>query len=316
MGLKLMSEIYAGPSFPQDKIDRERTLVMNMIRTEPDRPVEFAVQVFGQALFPHHPYGYDRYGTADTVSGFTRDDLLECYKRFSVPSNTVISVVGDLDPKVTLAKLKELFGKIPSTPLQAPNVPTESPLTQTIHKTLEIPRAKAHLIIGFRAITIKDKERYALEVLNNILSGQGGRLFLQLRDKESLAYTVTSFVRPGIDPGFFFVIYMACDAPKLPKAEEGLMHEIQRIRSEPVSDAELSRGIKNLVGNYLISLQSSSARSENKGLNTLYGLGYDYDKDFIKGVNAVTSKDVLEAAKRFLDPDKSAVVKIVPGKEG
>ncbi len=314
-GLKLISEIYAGPSFPQDKLDRERALVMNQLRTEPDRPVEFAVTVFGQTLFPHHPYGFDKYGTAETVLGVTREDLLECYKRFSVPGNTVICAVGDLDPKAALAKIKELFGKIPAAPLKAPAVPTEAPLTQTIRKTVEIPRAKAHLIIGFRGITIKDKDRYALEVLNNILAGQGGRLFLQLRDRESLAYTVTSFVRPGVDPGFF-AFYMACDAPKLETAEKGLIKEIQRVRSEPVSDAELSRGVKNLVGNYQISLQSSSSRAENKGLNTLYGLGYDYDKEYVKRIQAVTSKDVLDVAKKYLDLDKGAIVKIVPGKEG
>ena len=313
-GLELLSDIYAHPSFPQDKIERERTLVINQIRTEPDRPVEFALQVFGANLFPHHPYGYDKYGTIETVSGFTRDDLLDCYKRYSVPANTVISLVGDFDPKAVMPQIQDLFGKIPATPLVPPNVPKEHPIEKAIQKTVEIQRAKAHLVIGFRGITIKDNERYALEVLSNILTGQGGRLFLQLRDKESLAYTVAALVRPGIDPGFF-AIYMACDLPKVEKAETGLKKEIERIRSEAVSEAELVRGVTNLVGNYQISLQSSSARAENKGLNTLYGLGADYDREYVKRVKAVSAKEVLEAARKFFDPAKSVSIKIMPAKE-
>ncbi len=314
-GLKLLADLYAHPSFPQDRLDRERSLILNQIRTEPDRPVEFAVRVFSETLFPKHPYGYDQHGTVETVTGFTREDFLEAYKRFSVPENTVITGVGDLDPKVTLSKLKELFGSISAVRLQAPEVPREAPLTEVIRKTVEIPRAKAHLIIGFRGTTLTDKERYSLTALNNILAGQGGRLFLELRDKESLAYTVTSLFRPHMDPGFF-AVYMACELPKLEQAEAGLMREIDRVRTEPVSEEELKRSVNNLVGNYRIALQSSAARAENTGLNTLYGLGHDYDKEYLEKIQAVTSADVMDAAKRFLLPEKCAIVKIVPGKEG
>ncbi|MEW6348122.1 MAG: pitrilysin family protein [Thermodesulfobacteriota bacterium] len=314
-GLKLVMDLYAHPSFPQDRLDRERSLILNQIKTEPDRPVEFAVQVFSETLFPKHPYGYDKHGSVETVTGFTREDLLEAYKRFSVPANTVMTVVGDLDPQVTLAKIKELFGGIPATRFEAPEVTKEAPLTETRRKTLEIPRAKAHLLIGFRGTTFTDKERYSLTALNNILAGQGGRLFLELRDKESLAYVVTSIFRPGIDPGFF-AIYMACDVAKLDQAEAGLLREINRVRTEPVSAAELHRSITNLVGNYQIHLQSTSARAENTCLNTLYGLGYDFDKEYVEKIKAVTSADVLDAAKQFLSPDKCAIVKILPGKEG
>jgi len=150
-----------------------------------------------------------------------------------------------------------------------------------------------------------------LEVLNNILAGQGGRLFLQLRDKESLAYVVTSFVRPGIDPGVF-AFYMACEESKLDQAVQGLFRQVELIRKKRVSDEELKRGITNLVGNHLIALQSSWSRAENTALNTLYGLGYDYDKEYIKKISAVTADDVLRVAKKYLDPGRCAVVKILP----
>jgi zinc protease len=310
-GLKLLAQLVTDPIFPQDKLERERSLIINRIKTEPDRPVQYAVNVLNGEVFPHHPYGYDKEGTLATVSGFTAQDLKQTYERYAVSGNMVITVVGDMDAQKVMDKINEVFGQIPAKKLDAPEVPAERPLTEVRNKVVRIPRAKAHLAVGFRGTTISEQDRYPLEVLNNILAGQGGRLFLQLRDKESLAYVVTSFVRPGIDPGVF-AFYMACDESKLDQAVQGLFGQVQLIREKPVGDEELKKGIANLIGNHLISLQSSWSRAENTGLNTLYGLGYDYEKEYIKKISAVTADEVLKVAQKYLDPGKCAVVKIMP----
>lgn len=310
-GLKLLAELVTYPTFPEDKLERERGLIINRIRTEPDRPVEYAIKVLNEEVFPHHPYGFVKEGTLATVSGFTAQDLKQNYERYAVPANMVITAVGEMNVQEIMGKIEAAFGGIPAKKLDAPVVPAEQPITKERNKVVRIPRAKAHLAAGFRGTTLSAEDRYPLEVLNNILAGQGGRLFLQLRDKESLAYTVTSFVRPGIDPGVF-AFYMACEESKLDQAVQGLFRQVELIRKEPVSDEELKRGITNLVGNHLISLQSSWSRAENTALNTLYGLGYDYDKEYIKKISAVTADDVLKAARKYLDPGKCAMVKIVP----
>ncbi|MBI4965522.1 MAG: insulinase family protein [Desulfomonile tiedjei] len=310
-GLKLLAELVMYPTFPEDKLERERNLIINRIRTEPDRPVQYAINVLNEEVFPHHPYGFVKEGTLTTVAGFTAQDLKQTYERYAVPANMVITAVGDINVQEMMGRIEAAFGAIPPRKFDAPEVPAEQPLTKERNKVVRIPRAKAHLAVGFRGTTLADQDRYALEVLNNILAGQGGRLFLQLRDKESLAYVVTSFVRPGIDPGVF-AFYMACDDSKLDQAVKGMFGQVERIRKERVSDEELKRGITNLVGNHLIALQSSWSRAENTALNTLYGLGYDYEKEYVAKISAVTVDDVLKAAKKYLDPAKCAVVKIVP----
>ncbi len=310
-GLKLLAELVTDPTFPEDKLERERTLIINRLRTEPDRPVQYAINVLNEEVFPHHPYGFVKEGTLGTVSGFTASDLKHTYERYAVPTNMVITAVGDMNAQELMDKIEVVFGGIPAKKLDSPEVPAEQPITKERNKVIRIPRAKAHLAVGFRGTTLSGQDRYALEVLNNILAGQGGRLFLQLRDKESLAYVVTSFVRPGIDPGVF-AFYMACEESKLDQAVQGLFRQVELVRKERVSDQELKRGITNLVGNHLIALQSSWSRAENTALNTLYGLGYDYDKEYIKKISEVTADDVLQVAKKYLDPAKCAVVKIIP----
>ncbi|MBM3303364.1 MAG: insulinase family protein, partial [Deltaproteobacteria bacterium] len=268
-GLELLAQIYSNPSFPDDKMGRERKLIINRIKTAPDRPVEFAVKILNETMYTRHPYGFSEEGTIETVTKFSRDDLISTHRRYFVPSNTVITGVGDLDVSETLQLINRLFGRIPATPLITPGILQEEPSSGVTEKTVRIPRAKAHLVIGFHGTTRKDEDRYALDVLNNLLAGMGGRLFRELRDKESLAYTVASFVRPSSDPGIF-ALYIATDHTKVDTALQGLIREIREVRRTHVTDAELERAINNLIGRRQIALQSPWARAENMALNDLY----------------------------------------------
>jgi zinc protease len=309
--LQLLAQMYTDPTFPQRILDRERDLIINEIETEPDTPTKYVINILNKTAFPKFPYGFNKLGSVATVSGFTAEDLKAAYRRFVVPSNTVIAVVGKMDTQKVLERMEELFGKIPAKSLEVPEIPVEDPLAKVNETVMHVPRAKAHLAIGFRSTTIYDPDRFPLDVLNDLLAGQGGRLFRQLRDVEALAYVVTSFYRPSVSPGLFG-LYMACDAPKVDQAHTGLLKEIDLIKQAKVSDAELKKAINNLIGNHLISLQSSSDRAEDIGLNTLYGLGYDYTPRYIEKIREVTADDVLRVARKYLDTDQCAIVKILP----
>jgi zinc protease len=310
-GLELLSHVYADPTFPQDKVERERDLIINAINTESDNPTEYLLKILNKTVFPDDPYGFDQLGTVRTVSGFTGDDLRQAYHRFAVPTNTVITGVGKMNTKAVLDAMEKLFGKTPGNAFEIPQVPRAKPLEKVRETVMRAPRVRAYLAMGFQTVTLTDPDRFPLEVLDNILAGQGGRLFSQLRDKESLAYVVTSFFRPGMDPGVFGV-YVGCDAPKVDRAFSGLKEQIELIKQTKVGDAELRKAVDNLIGNHLISLQSSAARAQSIGLYTLYGLGYDYDPTYVRKIGDVTAEDVLRVARKYLDLERCAIVKILP----
>lgn len=312
--LELLFQLYTDPTFPQDKADRERSLVLNSIKTEPDTPTEYVINILNKTLFPNFPYGFNKLGSEASVAGFTVEELRQTHQRFAVPSNTVIAVVGEMDTQKMGDKINQIFGSIPAKTFDMPEVPAEEQLEKVRETVMHVPRAKAHLAIGFRATTFSDPDRFPLDVLNNVLTGQGGRLFRRLRDEEALAYTVNSFARPGMSPGVFGV-YMACDAPKVDRAYEGLIRELDLIKKAAVSDAELQKAINNLIGNHLISLQSTSDRAETFGLYALYGLGYDFDPIYIKKIREVTAADVLRVARKYLDLEHCAIVKVLPEEE-
>lgn len=310
-GLELLSTIYSAPTFPNDKIERERNLIVNKIQNAPDQPARFAIQKLNRALYPTHPYGYPIEGVIGTVSAFTRDDLVSAYKRYAVPSNTVLTAVGDLDPERTLEMIRKYFGKIPSTSFQAPDIPDEKEITEPVENVVRIPRAKAHLAIGFRGPTIEEDDRYALTVLDEALSGMGGRLFIELRDKKSLAYSVASFFRPGLDPGAF-IVYMACDPAKVEESVKGIFEQLFLVREKDLSSAEIDRAKHSIIGARDISSQSSWSKAKRNARYELFGLGLDYDEQFRRKILSVTADDIRRVANKYLDPSKYAITKILP----
>ena len=179
------------------------------------------------------------------------------------------------------------------------------------HAVKKLAKAQAHVVLGFLGARLSDPLRWPLEVLSAVLSGQGGRLFVELRDKRSLAYSVTSFSVEGVDPGTF-ALYIGCGPEKVSEALAGIRRELDRCRESPPSSAELDRARTHLIGTHAISLQRNSARAAVYAFDEAYGLGADFSSRFAEHVGAVTGADVLAAAQQVLDPRGEVLALVAP----
>jgi len=194
----------------------------------------------------------------------------------------------------------------------APEIKTEAAPTEIRTKTDTKPdKAQTHIIMGFQAPTLKDKDHYAFEVLNTILSGQGGRLFLELRDKKSLAYTVTSFYTPGLEPGFFGV-YIGTAPPKEQEAVSAIKTELESVLKDGVTETEIARAQNYLVGNFEIGLQQNSAQTAKITFDELYGIGWEEYNEYPDKIYSVTKEDVLKAARKYIDLDRYTLTIVKP----
>ncbi|MBW2416835.1 MAG: insulinase family protein, partial [Deltaproteobacteria bacterium] len=146
----------------------------------------------------------------------------------------------------------------------------------------------------------------ALDVLTQMLSGQGGRLFLELRDKRSLAYSVTAFSIEGLDPGSFGV-YIASAPDKLDEARDGLTRELQRVLDGPIAEYELDRARNYLMGSNAVGLQRYATQASLLSLDELYGLEATHYLDYAERIAAVTLEDVERVARRLIRLDAPVV---------
>ena len=309
--MDIFSDVLLNPSFSGEEMERERREILAALEKQEDNLTGKTVRNFLNILFLKHPYRFNVLGTEENVSRFASSEVREFYEEVIRPENMVISVVGDIDAERTLGALEKLFGGMKKGGFQKTGPRRESSLSASRENVeFEKDKAQTHIIAGCHAPGFKSRDRYAFEVLNTVLSGQGGRLFIELRDKKSLAYAVTSFYVPGMEGGYFGV-YIGT-APQKEKEALSAIKQQLALALEGVSEEELERAKNYIVGSFEIGLQRNSAQAATVGFDELYSIGaYEYRK-FPEKILSVTADDVLRVARKYINPEAVAVSILKP----
>ncbi len=306
-GIELFADVFLHPAFDPDEIDKLRAETLAALKRREDQLAQKAFELFAQGLFEGHPYRFTTIGTDASVQAFDSDLLREIWSRYARPSNAVLSVVGDVDADAVVEaialRLVDWSGpeQVNLPERNAPPAP-EEPREVTIEKG----KQQVHIVMGFPGIALGDPDQPALDVLTQVLSGQGGRLFMELRDKRSLAYSVTAFSIEGVDPGSFGV-YIASSPDKLQESLSGLREQLQRVLDEPFLPEEIERAKAYLIGSHAISLQRYGAQASLLSLDELYGLGASYYLGYPSRIEAVGADDLRRVAKRIIQLDTPLV---------
>jgi zinc protease len=313
-GVEILADCILDPAFSDEELEKERRQALEEIRTQADNISSEAFRLFQQTLYKKHPYRMDVLGTADSVAGLTRRRLAEYYKRHMAASQMTLAIVGDVDPQAVVAKARALFGSAgkAAPPPEAPAKPWDAAHPIQAQEVFKFQnKQQAHLVYGFPGTTITDDDRFSLEVLATILSGQGGRLFVELRDKRGLAYRVSAFSVEGVDPGYF-AVYIATSPENLDVAKRGIDEELAKIVATAPPKAELERAKRYLVGAHEISLQRRAALASTLAFHEAYGVGWDEYRRYAPGILGVSAADVQRVAKKYLDPERSILATVKP----
>jgi zinc protease len=166
-----------------------------------------------------------------------------------------------------------------------------------------------------RGASLQHPDRYALRVLESLLGSQGGRLFVELRERQSLAYTVTARSLEGLDP-FIFFVYLATSPEKTQIALAGIKEELRRVRDEGPSTQEVERAKRYLVGSYEIECQKNSALAATLAFDERYGVGFREVEAYARNIEAVTPGLVHHVARAYLHVEQAAVVMVGPSPDG
>jgi len=293
----VFADVLTSPVFPTEILEREKQILKNQIKSRNDNPSQIAILQFMNTLFSGHPYARDMMGTQETATQIQTGNLRSYYEKIVASKNFTISVVGDFDKSFWLDNIKKLAADLPKGEKFKSNF-TLDPIKQEHHLFQESKKEQSHVIMGVRGLTITDEERFTLEVLQSILSGQGGRLFIELRDKNSLAYSVAPMRMEGLETGYFGA-YIGCSPEKAKKAISMLKEEFRKLIESKVPEQELLRAQRYIVGRHDIDLQSKSAISNSILFDRIYGLDPRAGLDVADKYFAVKAADLQALAEKL-----------------
>jgi zinc protease len=238
------------------------------------------------------------------VETLQRQGLLDCAGNHFRPDNLCFVVVGDIDHDEFAQNIDQHFSDmdtIQSTgELTRPDYPAE------LRKAVEQrDKQQTALAMAFRAPDFNDVDRSAMLVLQNIVSGLGGRFFEELRGRQSLAYTVSSYLISRSFGGAF-LSYIATSPENEQRALDGLLQEFEKLITEPVAEQELRRAREYSIGTHEISLETYRAQMTRLAHYELLGPGAEAVAEVPARIRAVTREGILEAARKYFNPDAYA----------
>lgn len=310
MGFELLSDILLNPIFPEEELVRKKTLIKGYIKRQKEDPGDIASKAFDKELFGSHPFAWPSEGTEETLDNITRKDVVEFYRRFYVPGNAWMAVVGDVEKGEIKALINKYLKDWAESEIHLPTA-SSSPPEPAKPKLISINKqiTQANIILGHLGIRRKNPDYYATLVMNYILGGGGfaSRLMDNIRDNKGLAYSVYSSFIPGRNTGSFQVNLQTKNESAATAINE-IIKEMERIRTEPVSDQELSDAKAYITGSFPLRMDSNSKIANLLLSVEYYGLGMEYVQDYLKAVESVTKDDVLRVAMYHLHPDKYILV--------
>ena len=300
--MELFFDSICCPLFSEETIEREKLYILESIKTREDSPAQLAILDFMRNMFGTHPYGKDPFGSASEVKALKRQDVLDHWSKMVSSKNMSFVMVGNFDIDEWSNKIDQFASQIKSGSKVVQKLVDMDHATE-IKNYKKLDKKQSHIVYGFRGVTFDDPDRLELEVIQSILSGQGGRLFIELRDKESLAYSVAPIKMDGIDPGYFGA-YIGCSPEKGKKAIGMIGKEFDKLMHEVISAEELDRAKRNIIGTHDISLQKNSSQSSTILFDEIYGLPYDNGFKYAESFQKVTAQSIQKVAQRIFSQKK------------
>src|SRR5262245_27459245 len=261
LGLELLADLLIRPIFPQEYVDKEKERTLAEIVSAQDRPQVVAGWGFNELVYQNHPLHRPTRGYPSTVERLSREDLLDFHRRYFVPNNVIVSVVGDFQVPELLPKIERAFGAWEAKAVTSPIYPEPIRENTKRVKFITMLAQQLNIYLGHLGVTRTNTDYCAMQYLDAILGGGAGltaRLAQRLADEVCLAYTTFASIAmtAGLDPGRF-VAFIGTSPENMNLAIDELLNEMRRIIEEPVTAQELQDAKDYLTGSFVFAFESS-----------------------------------------------------------
>lgn len=304
-GLDVLADVTLSPVFAPMTFLKEKLVILEEIRQAQDTQ-GILWDLFSETLWVENPIRRPTLGSIESLRDLQYEEMLDFYHERYTARNMVVSVCGDADHEYAIEQVSQRFSHIQSGDELRP-LPTVEPPSSKRRAHIEKDIHQTYLIMGVLATDMRDENRYAVKLIDRILgSGGSSRLSQRLREDEKHVYSVYS-VAPMYEDTGCLAVYTACSPENVSAVELLILEEWERLKSEPVSDAELE-AVKRIYEGTLI--RECETNLYVAGILGIEALLYEIEPfaKSIEKINAVTKQDIMEAANRYLDTTRYTIV--------
>jgi zinc protease len=320
LALRLEADRMVNALFDPEEVASERTVIISERQGMENQPMFWLGEEIQAAAFRVHGYHHEIIGDMADLLTMTRDDLYGHYQKYYAPNNAIAIAVGDFDSDEMLARIKELYGPIPKADTPPLFVRAEPEQMGERRVTVERPGNTAFLQVGFRIPDATHDDWFTLNVLDAVLNGASGpggsvgnktsRLYKALVETE-VAAGVDGGVSATLDPYLYAITVTVRDGHTLEEAEAALNTELERIRDEDITEAELNKAKKQ--SRALFAYGNERVCSQAYWLGFAEHIGnHQWMERYMERIEATTIADVRAVAQRYLRPQNRTTGWLVP----
>ena len=299
--VELLSDVIYEAAIPEDALETERAIALADLDALRDDMFRYPMRLLMSGAYGDHPYALSPLGTEESLKRAGVEDVRQWYRGKLLASELVVGVVGDVVPEEIAAVVAGALSGTHGTAVE----PLVAPVWPTARVTRADSREKAQtaLALAFEGPSRKDASRFAAQLIATIASGLGGRFFDELRDRQSLAYTVHAYTSEHQLAGMF-ISYIATSPEKEEIARQGLLKEFERLRKSEVTAEELARAKRYSIGSHAIRRESGASVLAEMLDAWMYGSGLGELEEYESRVESVTAAEILALAQKYFVADK------------
>lgn len=307
-GLELLSEMVRDPAFPQEELEKLKVRWQSELIGQRSMPDYLADEKLYETFYPGHPYRKWNM-TPQQLAEAAREQVENAFRSRFVPGKAILLLAGAISAQQGFRLAEQHWGSWQGEPSGEPHFQALDRVQGRRVELVHRPHSEqARLVVAGRTFARGHPDAHPLRVANQVLGGgASSRLFLNLREARGYTYGIYSFQRGYRHDG---LILAAANVRSEVTAEsvQEVFSEFQRLQKELPSSQEMSQGRSELTGNFLFHLETPASAGMLEVTRRLYELPEDYFPNYVREIQSVTAEEVQQMARRYLDPDRFAVI--------
>lgn len=296
--LEILREVILNSTF--DEFEKERVKLKGELTAELDSAKVKVSDLFTKTIYKNHYYGNSYTKVLETLDKINGDEVKQAYFNILKNSTKTLALVGDVDDTL----LEKYLSDIPNSIETESHIVSPNPIKQEYGEIIKKDANQAQIIQGWIVPTIGEPEYPVFMLINVILgaSGLSSRLFLELREKKGLAYTVRTSYETHRKSAVFS-IYIGTEPSNIKTSIAGFKEEIEKIKTIPVSETELKNAVNNLIGKQQFVTETNSQQANMMAYYSIMGKPFEYQKTVVEMLHKVAPNDILSCANKYFTDD-------------